>query len=534
MQTLYYGGPILTMDKAAPRADALLVEDGRIAGVGTLRDLENVVKDAKRVDLQGKTLMPAFVDGHSHMAGMGLFTQRCDLIGCTGFDDLLDRIRRFRERRDLTHGEIIRCRGYDPALMKEQSHPNAAVLDSLGFDNPIVCVHQSGHMLACNTAAMRCCGVDDDYVFPPGGHAARDDNGHLTGFFEERAQLPFYALDVFTDEQIEQALLESQAYYLSCGITTIQEGSGIAAQRLACYERLAERGALKADVVVYIAPDPDDLDYWSNVLARHGNREYKDHLKIGGIKLMLDGSPQARTAWMRQPYEGETEYCGYPIQEDEKVYATLCNAIDADLQPLAHCNGDAACEQFLSCWEKAVEDKGKGSHLRPVMIHAQTVGYDQLDRMGPVGMMPSFFVGHCFYWGDTHLKNFGKRGYRISPVKAAMDRGLPYNFHQDSPVTKPDMLHTVWCAVNRITRNGVCIGEENRIDVYDALIGVTAGGAYSYFEESEKGILKTGAIADLVILDRDPTAVEKMEIKDIRVLTTIKDGKIVFTGADGL
>ena len=531
MKTLYFGGPILTMDKANPRAEAVLTDGGNIIAAGPLKKLEEMAADASRVDLNGRTLMPSFIDGHGHMIGMGLFSLYCDLTGCVDFDDLLERIRRFRSEKNLTNGEAILCRGYDNASMKENRHPDAALLDTLGFDNPIVCLHQSGHMLGCNTAAMKTRGVDDDYRFPEGGYAARDEKGHLTGFFEENAKQPIYTFfESYTDEQYEEAILSAQEYYFSRGITTIQDGSGNGPKRLAFYEKLAESKRLKADVVVYISSKTEDIDFWDEVKSKHGTRKYNNHLKIGGIKLMLDGSPQARTAWMKQPYlGGEEGYCGYPILTDERVFEILCAAIDHDLQPIAHCNGDAAAEQFLSAWERAVAEKGRGTHLRPVMIHAQTVNYDQLDRMGAVGMMPSFFVGHCFFWGDTHLKNFGaERGNRISPVKAAMDRGLPYNFHQDCPVTKPEMLHTVWCAVNRITKNGLCIGPENRIDVYDALIGVTNGGAYSYFEENTKGILAAGAVADMVILDKDPTAVPTMEIKDIKVIKTFKDGEVVF------
>ncbi len=164
------------------------------------------------------------------------------------------------------------------------------------------------------------------------------------------------------------------------------------------------------------------------------------------------------------------------------------------------------------------------------MIHSQTVRGDQLDRMARIRMMPSFFVGHCFFWGDTHIKNLGDRAFGISPAKQALKRGMVFSLHQDSPVTPPDMLHSVWCAVNRITREGVILGEDNRIDCYDALIAATNGGAYTYFEEETKGILRQGAVADFVILSDDPTAVDPMTIKDIRVLSTIKEDSVIYRG----
>lgn len=526
-RTLYFGGPILTMDKKTPKVGALLVEKGRVAALGSAEELAEYAIGADLVDLRGGTLMPAFVDGHSHMSGMGQFRLKCDLTDCRSLEELLQRLRDYREARGLTHGEPIVARGFDQAIMG--ACPTAALLDSLGWDNPIACIHQSGHTATYNSAAMAACGVDENWVCPPGGYAERDAQGRLTGYFEEKAKGPFNAyFNTVTPEIFEQGVLEAQDYYLSRGITTIQDGSGHGPDRLEIYRKLAQEGKLKADVVVYIAPDSKDPEFWQQALAQCGNRVYKNHLKIGGVKLVLDGSPQARTAWMRQPYEGETDYVAYPLHTDEWVRDVLDRCIAAGLQPIAHCNGDAAAQQFLDQWEAVVQAAGHGPELRPIMIHAQTVGFDQLDRMKALGMHPSFFVGHCWFWGDTHLKNFGDRGQRISPVRAALDRGLVPNFHQDCPVTRPEMLHSVWCAVNRLTRNGVRIGPDQAVTVEQALRAATNGGAFSYFEENKKGILKPGAAADLVVLDKDPTAVPPMEIQNIKVLRTIKDGETVF------
>lgn len=529
MKKLYYGGPILTMDPSVKRVEAVLTENGRIVGVGKKSDFETA--NAEQIDLEGKTMMPAFVDGHSHALSLGLgINHTCDLMGCGGFDDLLARFRRFREEKGLTHGEPITGKGYDPAIMKEGRHPDARVLDALGFDNPVACVHQSGHVAAYNSVAMERAGVNaQSFVCPEGGFAGRDERGELNGYFEESARgalNPLFKIK-YTEEDYSRAMETSQKIYAQNGFGTVQEGSQNSPGKLAHLEQIARNGELKTDLVVYLSP-AIKYDRERRECVEKYKDGYVNGLKVGGVKFFLDGSPQARTAWLSRPYEGETDYCGYPRMQDEKLEELLSNAVRQGLQPIAHCNGDAASEQFLSAVERIAQQEEIAS-LRPAMIHAQTVRYDQLKRMKAVGMMPSFFVGHCFYWGDTHLKNMGERGMRISPMRKAMEEGLVCSIHQDSPVTPPNMLHSVWCAVNRLTRDGVRLGDENQIDCYDALIAATRGGAYTYFEENTKGILRAGAAADFVLLDRDPTAVDPMEIQDICVLETVKSGETIFT-----
>ena len=226
----------------------------------------------------------------------------------------------------------------------------------------------------------------------------------------------------------------------------------------------------------------------------------------------------------------DPDYCGYPWLKDEQVLSYIKTAINENQQLLAHCNGDAASEQYLNAYEKALKETNASKDLRPVMIHCQTVRNDQLKRMADLDMIASIFVGHVYYWGDIHIKNFGpERGNHISPVRDALDYGISVNFHQDTPVTKPDMLHSVWCAVNRISRSGKVIGEDQKVSVYEALKAVTINAAYEYFEEDSKGSIKTGKRADLVVLNQSPLKVEPNAIKDIKVIQTIKDGKLIYT-----
>ncbi len=528
MRKLYIGGTILTMDRENPTANSLLTENGKILAVGALGDPDAM--EAEKVDLKGKTLMPAFIDGHSHLISTGMnLTKYCELSGSESIDEILERIDTFRREKGLSPTEALTCKGYDPSIMKEGRHPTAADLDRLG-GGPLACIHISGHVASYNTAAMEKAGIrEESYLCPEGGFAGRDENGHLNGYFEEIARRIFIPVFVenITVEDKKRAILAAQELYLKNGFGTVQEGSANKAENINALTALADEGRLALDVIAYLNATPSLANDRRTILDRQG-RGYRNRLKIGGTKLFLDGSPQVRTAWMRKPYEGEALYCGYPTLTDEEAEERLRLAVKEGLQPIAHCNGDAACEQFLSLWEKLVKEDPGCADLRPAMIHAQTVGYDQLERMAEVGMMASFFVGHCFYWGDLHLQNFGERAMRISPVKRAMQLGIPFSFHQDSPVTAPSMLHSIWCAVNRLTRSGFCIGEENKISCYDALIAATSGGAFTYREEHTKGILKAGATADFVILDQNPLAIPPEEIRNVKVLSTIKEDKILY------
>lgn len=163
------------------------------------------------------------------------------------------------------------------------------------------------------------------------------------------------------------------------------------------------------------------------------------------------------------------------------------------------------------------------------MVHAQLVRKEQLERMKALGMMPSFFIAHTYYWGDIHKKNFGlERASRISPAKDALDCGLKFTFHQDSPVVPPDMMRTVSCAVNRVTKSGQILGEAERISVLEALKAITVYGSYQYHEEGMKGTIAVGKYADFVVLDENPLEAEKESLADIKVLLTIKENQVIY------
>ena len=207
---------------------------------------------------------------------------------------------------------------------------------------------------------------------------------------------------------------------------------------------------------------------------------------------------------------------------DNEVDKALKWAKERNMQVIAHCNGDMACGQFI-------DTVGRNGNRNAVMIHAQLLRRDQLKKVKEYGIIPSFFIAHVFYWGDVHIKNFGiKRASAISPAKSALDEKIMFTFHQDAPVVEPDMFKTIWCAVKRQTKSGIILGEEERIDVLNALKAVTVNAAVQYSEQGEKGSLKEGKLADMIIIDRNPFETDIDGLKDIKILETIKGGVTVY------
>lgn len=530
MQTIYYNGDIITMKARGDTVQALLEEDGRIRFTGPLAEAEALAPLAGKVDLHGRTLLPAFIDPHSHFSKVWEYAEMADLSGCQSFREIADTVRAFLEKRGVDQDGIVLGFGYDHNFLVEKRHPDREVLDAASAEIPIFITHASGHMGVANSKLLELAGLSDETPDPPGGRYGRK-NGKLDGYAEEPHAMAALYRAVMGRLKVDVAasLEEMQNVYLSRGVTTAQDGAATVAD-IGFYVGLAKQDKLKMDIVAYVNCDDDPkLEAFSKY--PEVNAKYCGHYKLGGCKMFLDGSPQARTAWMTKPYAGSGDDCGYPTMQDREVLDFAQRAVDGNHQLLAHCNGDAAADQYLRCYRAALK-KSKNPNknaLRPVMIHCQTARDDQLDQMAEIGMIPSIFVAHTWYWGDVHLKNFGPgRGSRVSPVRAALERGLVYNFHQDTPVLPPDVLMTVWCAVNRITRGGQEIGPAQRVGVYDALKGVTIHAAYEYSEEGSKGSLEAGKRADMVILDRNPLKVPVLEIRDIRVLQTIKDGVTVY------
>lgn len=517
--TLYFGGPIVTLEE--PRyAQALVERGGRIAYVGDREEAERLAgPGARRVDLEGRALLPAFVDPHSHLLACAYARLQVPLGECAGWGEIADRLSRHVQERGVQPGEWVKGTGYDQNALAEGAAPDRFCLDRACPHNPVVIQHASGHAGVFNTLALERLGaLDGDCGLE------RDGQGELTGRGEENPFLDLLGrIPMDGLEDVLRAFQGAQEEYASHGVTTAQEGL-LQPVMAPVYQEILRRGLLYLDVNAYVPPaDYDRLrgQFAQEVSASPGT------FRVAGMKIFLDGSPQGGTAWVREPYAGGG--CGTSTMTDGQVLSAFRQALDRDAQLLAHCNGDRAAEQYLTLLAQAEREAGK-KLCRPVMIHAQLLGLDQLERVKALGVIPSFFVAHVYHWGEIHVKNFGlDRAGRISPAGSALSWCIPFTFHQDSPVIPPDMLETIWCACVRKTKTGRVLGAEERIPVEAALRAVTQNAALQYGLEKELGTLRPGKRADFVLLSGDPLRTPPEELKKLQVERTIRCGRTIWS-----
>jgi predicted amidohydrolase YtcJ len=536
--TMYYGGDIITMEgDSANYAEAVVVKDGKIIFVGGKEEaMKTAGEGHTMVDLQGKILVPGFVDGHAHFTGFGAQAVGANLLASpdgtvNDIDGLVNGLKTWYAKNgtDKSKGWIYGM-GFDDAVLKEKRFPTKEDLDKVSKEVPVIAVHISGHFCAMNSKGLEMSKITAASKNPPGGVIRRmPGSQEPNGVLEELAAIPiFFNIISPTDPALADYYLDKgQEMAASFGYTTAQEGRAMTNhEQLAAF---AEKGKLKLDVVSYI-----DYTFPAYMRSKWYAKTYNNHYRIGGYKLTLDGSPQGRTAWRTIPYllppDGQKKgYKGYPaIADDKTVMAVYDSAFANNWQIMTHANGDAAIDQMIRCMKPAAAKYGN-TDRRSVLIHGQYVRFDQLDSLKKLDVVASLFPMHTFYWGDWHKQIIGDSlGNLTSPIKTALNKGLHVTSHTDAPVAFPNLMMIMWTTVNRVSRSGAVIGAGEKLTPYEALQSITIWGAYQHFEEGTKGTLKAGKLADMVVLDKNPLKVDPMTLKDIQVMETIKEGKSIY------
>ncbi|WP_312814778.1 amidohydrolase [Brevundimonas sp.] len=540
--TVFSGGMIRTINDAMPVAEALAVRGGRIVAVGALDDVRSVAgRGARMVDLQGRTLLPGFFDPHGHVSMVGLQARYANLLPAPdGEGNDIPALQRVTRAWMDRHADLVRDTGlvigfgYDDSQLKEQRHPTRDELDAITADVPILFMHQSGHMGSANSAALAAVGITAETPNPDNGvFRRREGSNEPNGVMEETAMFAVLGV-LFTRLSVEanrQMLVEGARFYARFGYTTAQDGRS-SSDGCRMVASLAAEGALPIDILSF----PDILTSTDIMETSLYRRNYEGRFRIGGVKLTLDGSPQAKTAWLSQPYfippEGQpASYRGYPAVSEQKALEMIDLAFANNWQIEAHANGDAAIDLLIAGVRDATRKHGQADR-RPVLIHGQTTREDQLDDLKTLGIVPSLFPMHTFYWGDWHRDSVlgPRRAEFISPCMSVVRRGMRFTSHHDAPVANPDAMRVLSATVTRRTRSGDILGPDECVPVEIALKAMTLWAAWQHYEDDQKGSLVAGKLADMTLLEDDPVTIDPDRIAGIKVSEVYKEGgKVVFS-----
>ena len=537
---VFTGGPILTIDDAMPTAEAVAVRNGVIVAVGSLDAARAAAgRSARTVNLDGRTLLPGFFDPHGHVAMVGLQARYANLLPAPdGQGDDIPALQRITRDWMNAHEALVRDTqlvigfGYDDSQLKEHRHPTGEELDAISDAVPILFLHQSGHLGAANGAALAAAGVTASTPDPDGGAFRRKDGSQQpNGVMEETALFAVMgALFARLDLQANLEMIrEGARFYSSFGYTTAQDGRS-STDTCRMIAMLAERGELPIDILSF----PDILTSTDVMATPLYRRNYVGKYRIGGVKLTLDGSPQGKTAWLSQPYyvppEGKpASYRGYPAVTEQQALDAVELAFRNDWQIEVHANGDAAIDLLIGAVREATVKHG-AKDRRPVLIHGQTTRMDQLDDLKTLGVVPSLFPMHTFYWGDYHRDSVlgPRRAEIISPCHSVLRRGMRFTTHHDAPVANPDSMRVLSATVTRRTRSGDILGADECVPVDIALKAMTLWAAWQHYEDDRKGSLAVGKLADLALLDANPLTIDPDRLAGIKVQAAYKEGEEVW------
>lgn len=532
---------IITLDAHSSRANILASYKGRIVGIWTKAEF-NTIKEsivletnAKEHDLNGATLIPGFIDTHNHLL---VYAQNKAQVDCSSarnsnITDIIANIEAFHTQRN--DNSWILGYGYDDTMLAEKRHPTKDDLDKISTERPIIIFHISNHMAVVNSKVLEIAKIDASMKDPEGGYFGRDADNNLNGVLYEHAAMS-YVYDYIpapSHDEFMELIRHAAQEYVAQGITTNTDAA------VGHTEYGIHIDSMRDDInpmrmrFMFMYSELLEGGFFEKYDAKQLNQKILEDsngmAKLDSAKLFQDGSIQGRTAALRQPYYHDSNLYGELIFPQQTFNDYVLKLHNLGYRIATHGNGDRAIGSILEAYQNALDMSPRNDH-RHRIEHVQTATADDLKSMKDYHIAASFFINHVYYWGDRHKSIFlgPERAERINPLKEADDVGLLYTLHSDCPVTPISPLFSIWAAVNRMTRDGHVLGETQKIDVETALRTMTIYGAQLNFDEQDLGSIEIGKLADFAILDKDPTAVDPMTIKDINILATIINGEIVY------
>lgn len=530
---LLRGGTVLTMDRDRPRAEALALRDGRILAAGSDAELAPLAAEARRViDLEGATVLPGLIDAHTHFVMGGESLARVRLGGVTTLAEMQRRVA--EQVAAARPGEWISGRGWDETKRTDGGAlPTARDLDAVAPDNPVYLGRVDGHVGWANSLALRLAGIDRDTPDPYGGRIVRDADGDPTGILQETAKKLVEARLPKPDHAsrtaaLRRALAEAARY----GITGIHDNAS--AEDIALYQEFRERGELTLRVSTLVRGWEVEQPFLEPLIAIGARTGFGDDwLRIGALKISLDGTLGSRTAAMLEPYSDDPGNRGVLRISQEELDPIVERAHRHHIQVALHAIGDAACRMALDSIERATRACHWPDH-RHRIEHEQVIAAADMRRFAPLGVIASLQPCHAvtdLLWVESRV---GPARMPTSYAWQSFARlGTAICLGTDWPVETLDPRVGFYEAVTRQELDGTPEGgrwPEEALTIEQALAGYTLGAAYAEHGERRKGSITPGKLADLTIYDRDPTAVPARELLALETLATIVDGRVVHAG----
>ncbi len=531
--TLYYNGDIVTMEGDSPQyVEAVLVRDDKIAFVGSMKEaLVEVGTNATMYDLKGHTLLPGFIDtwGHFALIAQDTFGVNLAYFSKNPPKTKLQLIEKLRNESKLFNGWIVGT-GYSEALLSDGAM-SLAELDQAFPDTPVLIENISTLTGMVNSAGLKKLGITTSTKAVSGFIPVNPKTGQLTG---ELIGMPYLnavakAVGKYSQDLTFESYRKAEKLYVANGFTTAQsyEATLMDMRNM----RLAiDRGVISIDLIAL--PTFDVVDellknnpHYQFGIYSKGNRGFK----VAGIQVPTDGAPQLRLAYFSKPYLDTAgfskDWRGFAYYPQSLIDKYTKLAYEKNIQYFGYSNGDAGIDMTLSAIDKAIKETGITEDRRTVIAHSFFARDDQLDDYKKKNIMAVMMPNGTWLYGDGYEKTLGvERANNLSPLNSANTKGVIIALHNDTPSSGPNVLFSVWSAVNRQTLSGKTLGPEQRVDPYLAIKGFTSNAAYQYKEEGSKGTISAGKFADLVELDQNPLKVDPKNIKEISVVQTIKAG----------
>ncbi|MGY8780165.1 MAG: amidohydrolase [Fidelibacterota bacterium] len=548
-----YNGTVITLEDEQPKANAVFVDKGKIVAVGNDTELRlHLKKTTQLLDLKGATLLPGFIDPHTHPVASSFLHGMIDLSGFTHENQKEIWAHLESKIRNYPQGEWILCKGLDVVLVDDLEPPHITYLDSISPNNPLLILSLSMHSFWGNSLAFNAAGINKKSSNPNGSsYYGKDVGGNLNGYISEQAAFqPFREIVINTmgsavlKEKCVTVLNEYAANgntsITSMGITTsdpnvIRLYQYLSSQKISLFNKVFQILGLlpnRKPTVRNFVFVRDDADHLLPESSNNGD----DFFKLMGVKFWYDGSPYTGSMFLDEPYELSTVnqnkihvpsgYSGKALWNKNEIANRIQQYDSAGWQVAVHTQGDRAISETLDGFEKSRISKDSRHRLEHCLLPSKK----SIKRMAELEVSPSFHINHLWYYGEA-LENHiigRERTDKILPLKTAENNSLIFSLHSDQPMFESDPLSLIHTAVNRETRDGKIVGKSNKISVKQGLKSLTINAAWQIKMENKIGSIKPGKYADFVIIDQNPMIIDPRKIKDINVLQTIVNGNTIY------